>query len=329
MNTRVYNRHDADPFVRRTPMRGQRILFAGDVNVDIVMPGLPGPVELDREILSTGFDTVLGSSAAITACAHARLGGPTAFAGLGGDDAHGAMMRTWLEEAGADCRHLVLSTQQRTGVTVNILTPVGRYQVTYAGAIPRFVPDTAAIIADQRIGHVHFSGIYLQTDLLPRLPTILAELSAAGIGTSIDPQWDGSGRWWGLDEWVPQLSLLFVNEDEAMNLSRTTDAESALDALSRRCPQVVVKRGAAGVLARTPKGTFRQAGLRISGFQDAIGAGDNLAAAWLYATRTAGLPEAEALAFANAAAARSCTFVGGSAACSTHHDVVSFLESHR
>jgi sugar/nucleoside kinase (ribokinase family) len=313
----------------RLSVRGPRILFAGDVNVDIVMPGLPGPVELDREILSTGFDTVLGSSAAITACAHARLGGPTAFAGLGGDDAHGALMRTWLEEAGADCRHLVLSKDQRTGVTVNILTPAGRYQVTYAGAIPRFVPDTAAIIADQRIGHVHFSGIYLQTDLLPRLPTILAELSAAGIGTSIDPQWDGSGRWWGLDEWVPRLSLLFVNEDEAMNLSRTQDAEAALDALSRRCPQVVVKRGAAGVLARTPQGTFRQAGLRISGFRDAIGAGDNLAAAWLYATRTAGMAEAGALAFANAAAARSCTFSGGSAARSTHHDVASFLESHR
>jgi len=310
-------------------MRGPRVLFAGDVNVDIVMPGLPGPVELDREILSTGFDTVLGSSAAITACAHARLGGPTAFAGLGGQDAHGALMRTWLEEAGADCRHLVLSPEQRTGVTVNILTPAGRYQVTYAGAIPRFVPDVAAIIADQRIGHVHFSGIYLQTDLLPRLPAILAELTAAGIGTSIDPQWDGSGRWWGLDEWVPRLSLLFVNEDEAMNMSRTQDAESALDALSKRCPQVVLKRGAEGVLARTAHGTFRQAGLRISGFKDAIGAGDNLAAAWLYATRTAGLAEAPALAFANAAAARSCTFVGGSAARSSHHDVVSFMENHR
>lgn len=309
--------------------RGSTVLFAGDVNVDIVMPGVPGPLELDREILSTGFDTVLGSSAAITACAHARLGGPTAFAGLGGDDAHGAMMRTWLGEAGADCRHLVLSREQRTGVTVNVLTPGGRYQITYAGAIPRFVLDAPAVIADRAIGHVHFSGIYLQSDLLPRLPAILAELSAAGIATSVDPQWDGSGRWWGLDEWVPRLSALFVNEDEARNLSRTADAEAALAALASRCPTVVLKRGADGVLARTPRGTFRQAGLRIAGFTDAIGAGDNLAAAWLFATRTAGLAEAEALAFANAAAARSCTFPGGTAARSTRADVHAFLESHR
>jgi len=310
-------------------MRGASVLVCGDVNVDLIMPGLPGPLELDRELPSTGFDTVLGSPAAITACVHARLGGPTLFAGLGGLDAYGSMMRGWLVEAGVDVRHLELSAEQRTGVTVNILTPAGRYQVTYPGAIPRFVPDVAAILADRRIGHVHFCGVYLQADLMTRLPAILADLGAAGLTTSLDPQWDASGRWWGFEEWVPRLSLLFVNEDEAMNLSRTQNAEAALDALASRCPQVVLKRGAEGVLVRTRAGTFRQAGLRLSGFRDAIGAGDNLAAAWLYATRTAGMAEAGALAFANAAAARSCTFVGGTAACSSHHDVVSFLESHR
>lgn len=308
-------------------MRGTSVLFCGDVNVDIVMGGLPGPVELDREILSSGFDVVLGSSAAITACAHARLGGSTVFAGLGGQDAYGAMMRTWLEEAGANTRHLVLSPEQRTGVTVNILQPAGRYQVTYPGAIPRFVPNVPAILADTAIGHVHFSGVYLQTDLLPQLAHILEALTAQGVTSSIDPQWDSSGTWAGLDTWVRRVSILFCNEDEACSLTRKDQPLAALAVLGERCPTVVLKLGAQGVMVKTPQGQWTQKGLQVS-VKDCIGAGDNLAAGYLYATLTAGMSTPAALAFANAAGARSCQFSGGTAARSTYHDVLKLLETN-
>ena len=309
-------------------MRGTNVLFCGDVNVDIIMEGLTGPLEVDREVLSTGFEVILGSSAAIAASAHARLGGATVFAGLGGRDAYGDLMRNGLNEAGVDTRYLNLSPDHRTGVTVNAVQPAGRYQITYPGAIPRFVPDVAAIIADQSICHVHFAGIYLQVDLLPKLSAILAALRANGIATSVDPQWDASRVWSGLDTWVTQTSILFVNEEEACALAKTDELATAQKRLGAACPTVVIKRGAHGVVVKSPAGEWSQAGIKVA-LRDAIGAGDNLAAAFLYATITAKMPTPTALAYANAAAARSCMFAGGAGARSTNKDILTFMETHR
>ena len=45
-----------------------------------------------------------------------------------------------------------------------------------------------------------------------------------GLTTSLDPQWDSSGQWQYMDEWMPLLTWLFVNQDEAMSISASPRA---------------------------------------------------------------------------------------------------------
>jgi len=304
-------------------MQKQTVLFCGDVNTDLILASLDGPLSLDREVVANQFALVLGSSAAIAASAHARLGGKTLFSGLGGDDAYGHLVQESLAEAGVGTDYLVLDPSLRTGLTLNLVQAQGRFQVTYPGAIPRFAPDPVTLTADPRIAHVHCAGIYLQTEFFPRLPEFLTAMTEAGISTSVDPQWDGSGRWDGLESWLPRVGTLFCNEEEAQALARIADPRKALERLATICPTVVMKRGSQGAEVRTPEGHWSVPGYRVV-VQDSIGAGDNFAAAWIFGTRTLGLEAEAALAFANAAAARSCTFPGGTAAQSTAADVQRF-----
>ena len=61
--------------------------------------------------------------------------------------------------------------------------------------------------------------------------------------------------------------------------------------------------------------------------QDTTGAGDSFDAAVLYSIQEKQHPLGNSVRFANAAGARSCTFVGGVNARSTYSDVRAFLES--
>ena len=73
----------------------KRALFAGEINVDLVLQGyteFPAP---GKEVLVRDFAMVLGSATAIMAMGLARLGTPVAFVGRVGDDVWG---RYCLEE---------------------------------------------------------------------------------------------------------------------------------------------------------------------------------------------------------------------------------------
>ena len=110
-------------------------------------------------------------------------------------------------------------------------------------------------------------------------------------------------------------------------MSRRATVEEASEFLGSLCPTVIIKRGSRGALLKDKKGVRHSAGIPVQ-VQDTIGAGDNLAAAYLYATLTAKMEPSLALDFANAAAARSCLFPGGTEAASTHTDVRAFQEAH-
>ena len=47
----------------------KRVLFFGDINVDVMMGGLVSQPIIDKEITCSSFDITVGSSAAICACA--------------------------------------------------------------------------------------------------------------------------------------------------------------------------------------------------------------------------------------------------------------------
>jgi sugar/nucleoside kinase (ribokinase family) len=303
----------------------QTVLFVGDVNVDLNLSGLLQDPIPDREILASDFEVAIGSSAAIAAVAHASLGARTAFLGLAGDDDYGRFMKTRMAEAGIDVSRIDLAAGLRTGVTVNLVKDHHRTQITYPGAIPLLQVVAEDFAGIDGLVHVHFAGIYQQKLLLPRLAGLIEALHGRGITASVDPQWDESEQWLHSREWLKAADVVFVNADEARSLTKTATVAAAADALAAVCRCLIVKDGSAGALVREHGRESTVAGHEVA-LADSIGAGDNFAAGYLFARLQTGADAEGALRFGNAAAARSCSFAGGTGARSTRADIVQFLK---
>jgi len=304
------------------------VVFVGDVNVDLILGGLAREPMPDREIRAESFEVTIGSSAAIAAVAYASLGGTAAFRGIAGDDDYGQYMKTELSAAGIDTRGIRLDPSLRTGVTVNLVTGTSRTQITYPGAIPRLRVDAETLLRENQPVHVHFTGFYQQEDLLPLLANVCRSLRRQGCTVSLDPQWDESGKWACAEEWLAETDLLFCNRDEALGLSGKGSLEEALENLSGRCSQVIVKNGEAGAAYAAAGERYSVPGYRVE-LRDSIGAGDNFAAGFLFARLEKGFRPGEALAFANAAAARSCCYPGGTGARSSETEIIEFMRERK
>lgn len=283
-----------------------KILFAGDGNIDFQMTGLSAPPQLDKEVLCTGFTAAIGGSTTICAAAYATLGGHASFCGLLGDDENGRLMERMLRDAGVELELLRFTRERSTGVTVNLVYGATRTQVTYPGTLTTVDETDAVLAALGNFSHVHLSGVYPLARFLPRIRVVLAAARESGLSTSVTTQWDQRQTWDHLDEWLPHLTWLFVNEEEALSITKKADVESAWRDLASRTACPLVTMGAAGVYA----------GGRLTpsfpvDVRDTTGAGDTFAAGFLYAVKEKAMSFETAVRFGCAAAALCCTFTGG------------------
>ncbi|HWR51423.1 MAG TPA: carbohydrate kinase family protein, partial [Bryobacteraceae bacterium] len=198
----------------------KKTLFVGDINVDVIMGGMASPPVVDREVPCESWDVVMGASTVICAAAYASLGGDVSFAGLCGQDEYGDFMIRGLHELGINTDMVRRTDKVRTGVTVNMIHANTRTQATYPGTIAAF--DGSWLNGDvfAQFDHVHFGGVCLEYKLQPHITRLLEEARDRGVTTSLDNQWDATEEWRYMDEWLPLLNWLFVNEDEAMSLVR-------------------------------------------------------------------------------------------------------------
>ena len=289
------------------------------------MGGMETPPIVDREVPAKSWDVVLGGSTMISACAYSSLGGDASFAGLAGKDEYGEFMLRGMRELGLHTGLVQRSTEVRTGVTVNMISGNTRTQATYPGTIEEYDGselDEAALGAFQ---HVHFAGVYLETKLRPHLARIFETARRLGVTTSLDPQWDSTEQWECMDRWLPYLTYLFVNSDEAESFTKAPSTAQALLSLVKRTNCALVKCGRDGALVWAD-GEIKSVRGREVQAVDTTGAGDSFNAGFLYATIEKRMPLVEAVRFANATAARSCLFVGGTGARSSYEDVLRFMQ---
>ena len=68
------------------PMKSLDISIAGEINLDLILYGLPEVMPVERELLGTDFQVTLGSSSAILAHNLAVLGTQVGFVTLVGED---------------------------------------------------------------------------------------------------------------------------------------------------------------------------------------------------------------------------------------------------
>src|ERR1700678_472588 len=109
------------------------IAIVGEINLDLILYGLPQDMPTERELLATDFSITLGSSSAILAHNLAALGVSVGFVTRVGDDSFGALAMERLGERGVDLARVAHGI--KSGVTVILPHGAQRHILTFPGTI--------------------------------------------------------------------------------------------------------------------------------------------------------------------------------------------------
>lgn len=302
------------------------VTIAGELNMDLILYGLPEVMPMERELLANNFGMTLGSSSAIVAHNLAALGVSVGFVTRLGSDSLGGIALERLSERGVDVSHVKrVSGGTSTGVTILLTHEGKRHILTYPGTMFEMTAEDLDLTYLASSRHFHLSSLFLHKALQPDLPRICRHLKAAGLSLSLDTNDDPEDRWGGaLDELIGIVDIFMPNEDEACRITGKTNAESAIEALAKRIPLVAIKCGKRGALVQKGTSRWMVPGEPVTPV-DTIGAGDSFDAGFLTAYLRGEAPEACA-AFGNRTAALSTLRQGGTESFRDPQFVEEFLQ---
>lgn len=259
------------------------VTIAGELNLDLILYGLPEQLPPERELLADRMMLTLGASSAIVAHNLAALGSRVGFQSRIGDDPLGRIALERLEQGGVDVslvRRVAGSTT--TGLTVIVHHEAWRNILTYPGTIAETSWDDLDLdyLADSR--HFHLSSYYLQRGLHPRVGELFQRLKSKGLTISLDTNDDPDDRWeGGLQEVLRYVDVFLPNEREACKAAGAEDLEAAVRKLSEWVPLVVIKLGRKGAMAQRGSERFVSPAREVVPV-DTIGAGDSFDAGFLH-----------------------------------------------
>jgi sugar/nucleoside kinase (ribokinase family) len=290
------------------------VTIAGELNLDLILYGLPEQLEPERELLADRMMLTLGSSSAIFAYNLAALGSRVGFQSRIGVDPLGQIALERLQQGGVDVSKVrCVPGATTTGLTVILPHDSWRNILTYSGTIAELDWQDLDLefLADAR--HFHFSSYYLQKGLRPRVGELFQRMKAKGLTISLDTNDDPDDQWGGgLNNILRYVDIFLPNEREACKAAGTEDLETAIRKLSELVPLVVVKLGRKGALAQQgAKRTYSAAKEVVA--VDTVGAGDSFDAGFLH-QYLRGADLSACLASGNLAGALSTTRPGGTEA---------------
>jgi sugar/nucleoside kinase (ribokinase family) len=301
------------------------VAIVGEINLDLILYGLPEQMATERELLASGFAITLGSSSAILAHNLAALGSRVGFVTKVGDDLFGTLAMERLRERGVDLAGVAHGA--KSGVTLILPHGSQRHILTYPGTISdlHFEDLDLDYLASAR--HFHMSSLFLQRELLPHVPELFRRMKSAGLTTSLDTNDDPDDRWdSALEEILPHVDILLPNEREAMKISRADDVESALSRLAQRVGTVVLKMGASGAVAIRDGRRFTAPAVPVT-VVDPVGAGDSFDAGFLHQFLR-GADLTTCLTYGNLCGSFSATDCGGTEAFRDAARMQEFLRRH-
>ncbi len=290
------------------------ITIAGELNLDLILYGLPDELAPEREFLADRMTLTLGGSSSIVAHNLAALGSCVGFQSRIGDDDLGTAALLPLQQMGVDVSRLRrVGGEIKTGLTVILQRSAWRNMVTYAGTIAQLTWDDLDLDYLANARHFHVSSFYLQRALRPRIPELFREMKAAGLSTSLDTNDDPDDTWEsGLREALRCVDVFLPNEREAQKAARVDNLEAAVGTLAEMVPLVVVKLGREGALAQRGGERFTSPSIKVEAV-DAVGAGDSFDAGFLH-EYVRGADLTTCLRTGNLAGAFSTTRSGGTEA---------------
>lgn len=294
-------------------MKRFAVTVVGELNLDLILYGLPEVLEPEKEHLANNLELTLGSSSAILAHNLAVMGNAVGFISRIGADPLGAIAVERLRAGGVDVgRVRKTAGAARTGLTVILPRNGWRTILTYPGTMFEMGYEDLDIEYLKSGEHFHLSSYYLHRALRPRIPELFETMKTSGLSTSLDTNDDPEGRWEGLDEVLPHVDILFVNEREAKKTAGEEDLDAAVENLIGKVPVLAVKRGAQGAEVRQGKQRWTHPGYWVETV-DPVGAGDSFDAGFLH-QYVRGADLGKCVAYGNLAGAHSTTRAGGTEA---------------
>jgi sugar/nucleoside kinase (ribokinase family) len=303
------------------------VTIAGELNLDLILYGVPEEIPRERELMASDLNLTLGSSSAIVAHNLASLGNRVGFVSCIGDDPFGELALARLSAARVDVSKVSILPGRKTALTVIMQRDSWRNMLTYSGTIFDLRIEDLDLDYLSSGQHFHLSSFYLQRGLRESVPELLKKLKSAGLTTSLDCNDDPEDRWdGGIRDALKYVDVFLPNAREAIRLTKAASPEAAAKELARTVPMVVVKLGAEGAFARRGEEQWSSPALRIE-VVDPVGAGDSFDAGFLH-EYLKGSDVKTCLLAGNLAGALSVTRAGGTEAFRDREYRERFLREH-
>jgi sugar/nucleoside kinase (ribokinase family) len=295
------------------------ILAVGSYTVDMVFTGLPGLPEMGKDVYSSGFDMVPGEAYNAAIAMH-RLGVKVAWAADFGND---MFSRFALEQArleGIDEGFFVEHNRPLRRITVSASFPEERAFITYYDpdpALPAAMKALALVSARTVYIPGFFYGPLFDTGLkLVRLKKmkIIMDGNSDDLVVLTNP---------AMRKAVQNVDVLLPNAAEARRMSGKPDLETAMAALGKLCPLVVVKNGKDGAYAWSEGKLYHAPAIEVTPL-DTTGAGDCFNAGFIKAWLD-GRPIEECLRWGNIVGGLSTLMRGATGKKITTKDVEGLL----
>lgn len=289
------------------------VTIAGELNLDLILYGLPTELPRERELLADRMTLTLGSSSAIVAHNVACLGSRLGFQSLVGTDELGDIAVQRLSASGVDTSLVRRSADTNTGLTVILQRDPWRNILTYSGTISELKLSDLDLDYLSDAKHFHLSSYYLQSRLRPDVAALFRRLKSKGLSISLDTNDDPEDRWAdGLIDVLRFVDVFLPNEREACKIAGTEDLKLAIERLSALVPILVIKLGRKGAVVRRGKEILESSAIAVD-VVDPVGAGDSFDAGFLH-QYVRGADLASCLAWGNLCGALSTTHCGGTEA---------------
>jgi sugar/nucleoside kinase (ribokinase family) len=305
------------------------VTVAGELNLDLILYGLPEQLAPERELLADRLTLTLGSSSAIFAHNLSVLGQRVGFISRIGNDPLGEISAQRLAESSVDVSKMRrMSGPTSTGLTVILPHAGHRNILTYPGTMFEMCFEDLDLSYLMSARHFHLSSFFLHRALLPRMVELFTTLRKAGLSISLDINDDPEDRWdSGFWDVLPLVDIFLPNAREACRVTGLGDLDAAVKKLAASVPIVAVKLGAEGALAQKGNERFTRPAFQVE-FVDPVGAGDSFDAGFIdQFVRGADLQTC--LDYGNLAGAFSTTHHGGTEAFRDRKHFREFFDGHR
>jgi len=302
---------------------GNKIVVVGSSNTDMIvqLPHLPKPGET---VSGGAFSTAAGGKGANQAVAAARAGANVGLVARVGEDSFGEQAIAGFVGDGIDVSHVTRNSAAPSGVALIFVDDGGENCIAVApGANATLTPEDVEAAEDLITGaEVVVMQLETPIETVGRAAALARE---HGVRVILNP---APARQLS-DEILGNVSILTPNESEAelltgIQVSDDAGAEEAARALSARGVDIVI-------LTLGSRGAYvfeSDSGELVPGFEvqavDTTAAGDVFNGS-LAVGLAEGKPLAEAVRFANAAAALSVTKLGAQPSAPTRSEIETFL----